>query len=84
MKTNKLNWSSTFCYIAHARILFHMEGWKDRQIMSNVIVADRLLTGETTNNGSGIKREKRYLYATLKMFLLPSPIHGIINKYLIA
>ena len=43
LKKTEVNWSSSFCCIARARIAFWMDGRMDRQTMSNAIVVDRLL-----------------------------------------
>ena len=47
MEKNEVNHSSSSCCIAHARILFWMDGRNDGQTM---IVADQLLAAKVINN----------------------------------
>ena len=46
------NQSSSVCSIPRTRTLF----WTDRQMMSNAIVADRLLADKATNNSILVKQ----------------------------
>ena len=50
MKINEVNRYSNFYFIARAIILFWMEARDHGKMMSNAIIAVRLLAAEATNN----------------------------------
>ena len=52
------------------------DGWKDGQMMSNTIVANRLLTAETTDNQQ-FKKTKMYYFMICHIPSIPNLIKAI-------